>query len=209
MLLGLLADIHEAVPELDRALAEFRRRGVDRVVNLGDACDIYGAAGRTGDVVDRLRAAGAVGVWGNHDVGLCHDVSAAVRQKADPAVLSFMAGMRPHLVLGDCRFSHVEPWLDAHTAEGLWYFDGPPETAAAANRSFTAVSERHLFVGHFHCWRALIPAGRLDWAGDRPLDLAAHTRSLVAVAAVVNGWCATFDTTAARLDPIRCGDPAE
>ncbi|HEY1378263.1 MAG TPA: metallophosphoesterase family protein [Gemmataceae bacterium] len=209
MLLGLLADIHEAVPELDRALAEFRRRGVDQVVSLGDACDLYGPGSRTADVTARLRDARAVGVWGNHDFGLCHEVPDAVRRRADPAMLAYMAGMRPHLVVGDCRFSHVEPWLDAHTAEGLWYFDGPPETAAAAARSFAAVPERHLFVGHFHRWLAVTPAGPLPWAGDGPLDLAGHPRSLVVVAAVVGGWCATFDTAAARLDPIRCGPPAD
>jgi tetratricopeptide (TPR) repeat protein len=36
--MGLLADIHEAVEPLREALALFRRRGVERVVHLGDIC---------------------------------------------------------------------------------------------------------------------------------------------------------------------------
>ena len=37
-----------------------------------------------------LRAAGAVGVWGNHDVGLCLQVPEKLRRQADPAVLDAM-----------------------------------------------------------------------------------------------------------------------
>jgi predicted phosphodiesterase len=143
MQIGIVADIHEAIEPLRHALAEFRSRGVEVVINLGDACDTFTPVGRSSDVVALLRGAGAVGVWGNHDVGLCNQVSDKVRPDTDPAVLAYME---------DCRFSHIEPWLDATRVENLWYFDGAPDTPEKAARSFTAVPERFLFVGHFHRW---------------------------------------------------------
>jgi len=71
MRIGILADIHEAIESLERALAEFRRRQVDLVLSLGDACDLFSPVGRASEVVALLKGASAVGVWGNHDVGLC------------------------------------------------------------------------------------------------------------------------------------------
>jgi len=202
--LGLLADIHEAVEPLERALAEFRRRRVDRVVTLGDACDTFSPVGRADRVAALLREAGAVGVWGNHDVGLCLDVPERVRQLASPTTLDYMAGLHPALVLAGCRFSHVEPWLDARNVEDLWYFDGPPDTPEKVGRSFDAVSERVLFVGHFHRWMVMTPFGQVAWNGEGPLTLGSETRYLIVVAPVVSGWCATFDTDEALLTPICC-----
>src|SRR5262245_3757569 len=178
--------------------------GVDQVVSLGDACDTYSAVGHAGETVALLREAGAVGVWGNHDFGLCGGVSSELRQKAAQGVLEFMATMQPQLVLEGCRFSHVEPWLDARQVEDLWYFDGPPDTPEKAARSFAAVPERFLFVGHFHRWLAMTPAGPVEWNGEVPLALAEDSRYLVVVAPVVSGWCAIFDTIEACLTPIRC-----
>src|SRR5437016_4321946 len=106
MRIGILADAHEATGPLERALAEFERRGVDTVVSLGDACDTFSPVGRAAEVVALLRRAGAVGVWGNHDVGLCYQVPDKLLQHAGPGVLEYMAGMRPQLVIEGCRFSH-------------------------------------------------------------------------------------------------------
>ena len=204
MRIGIVADIHEAIEPLSHSLAEFRGRGVDVVVNLGDACDTFTPVGRSAEVVALLREAGAVGVWGNHDVGLCNQVSDKVRHATDPAVLAYMATMRPQIVLEDCRFSHVEPWLDATRVENLWYFDGVPDTPEKAHRSFAAVPERFLFVGHFHRWLVMTPAGAVRWNGERPQELREAARYLVAVAPVVSGWCGVFDTRTSVLTPFRC-----
>jgi hypothetical protein len=204
MRIGIVADIHEAIEALQRALAAFRSRQVDLVVSLGDACDTFSPVGRAGEVVALLRGAGAVGVWGNHDVGLCFNVTERLRREARPEVLGYMAGMQPQLVVAGCRFSHVEPWLDARRVEDLWYFDGPPDTPEKVARSFAAVPERHLFVGHFHRWLVMTPSGRVEWNGEAPLALGEGSRYLVVVAPVASGWCAIFDTVEARLIPVRC-----
>ncbi len=107
MRIGIVADIHEAIEALHGALAEFRSRQVDLVVSLGDACDTFSPVGRASEVVALLRGAGAVGVWGNHDVGLCVEVPERLRRVAGPEVLNYMAGMQPQLVVANCRFSHV------------------------------------------------------------------------------------------------------
>jgi hypothetical protein len=46
--------------------------------------------------------------------------------------------------------------------------------------------------------------GRVAWNGELPLSLGADQRYLIAVAAVVDGWCAVYDTDAAELIPLRC-----
>jgi len=192
--IGIVADIHEAVEPLARALSEFRRCGVDQVVNLGDVCDTLGLGlGRVGEVVALLRECGATGVWGNHDFGACFDVPDEVRRRTPSDVLDFMATMQPQLVVGGCRFSHVEPWLDPYKIEDLWYYEGPP-------------TERSLFMGHMHCWLVMTPERRISWGGEQPLALKPGERHLVAVAAVLDGWCALYDTEDDVLTPIRCGD---
>ena len=75
-----------------------------------------------------------------------------------------------------------------------------------ASLSFAAVDHRLLFIGHYHRWWAATSEGSLDWAGDRPLELAANQRYFVVVGPVLGGWCGWLDTDAGVLLPIRIGD---
>jgi hypothetical protein len=59
-----------------------------------------------------------------------------------PEVFANMAGMQPQLAVEGCRFSQVEPWLDARRVEDLGYFDGPPGTPEKVARSFAAIPDR-------------------------------------------------------------------
>src|SRR5947208_2163570 len=70
MRLGLLADIHEEVDLLRLALDRFRHEAVDQVVVLGDVAE---TGERLTETTLLLAGAGAVGVWGNHDFGLCRE----------------------------------------------------------------------------------------------------------------------------------------
>jgi hypothetical protein len=130
--IGIVADIHDAVGPLARALDEFRSRGVEQVISLGDACETLMYQGRPREVAALLRQSGAVGVWGNHDFGLCWDVPEAIRNLVPPDLLEYMGTMQPQLAVAGCRFSHVEPWLDAYNLEDLWYYEGLPDTAETA-----------------------------------------------------------------------------
>jgi hypothetical protein len=199
MKLGILADIHEHVEELGRAIDQLRHHGTDRFVVLGD---VFETAKRIEETVRLLRDADAVGVWGNHDFGLCHQPSDRTRQRYSPAVLDFMGRLQPRLEVGGCLFTHVEPWLDPCKVEDLWYFDGPPDSADKIARSFTAVPNRVMFLGHFHRWLLGTAEGLVPWRGDRPFSLAGPARYLVVVHAVWHGRCALFDTETNLLSPF-------
>ena len=203
MLIGIVTDIHDAVRPLRAALSALRQSGVEQVVTLGDAFDSYRGGEPGVEVATLLREAGAVGVWGNHDAGLSFEVSVQVRDVADPALLDFAAYLQPQLTLEGCRFSHIEPWRNPYRVEDLWAFDGVPDTATQVERSFEAVSERVIFLGHFHVWLAMRrSAGRMRWDGLHPITLPGPDRYLVVVAPVADGWCATFDTERFELTPI-------
>jgi hypothetical protein len=62
------------------------------------------------------RQANAVGVWGNHDIGLCHRVEGRARARYPAAALDCLAALRPRLVVGECYYSHVEPSIDRYDA---------------------------------------------------------------------------------------------
>src|SRR5207244_7389868 len=104
MRLGLLADVHEALELLREAIELFRRRGVDEIVCLGDICAMHDDLEET---VEVLREAGVVGVWGNHDFGLCKPIDDSVRARYGK-MLEYTTTLQPRLVRDDCLFTHVE-----------------------------------------------------------------------------------------------------
>lgn len=202
MRLGLITDIHEHVAELECALAELDRRGVERIVCIGDVVA----------TCDRLRETAAIlaerkiaGVWGNHDFGLCSHPSALVstrRAKFAGPVLDYLATYQPFLEIEDCFFSHVEPWRDLNDAMGLWYCDGPPDTPEKAGRSFDACAKRMMFTGHLHRWLVASRESLLPWHGETPIRLAPPERYLVVVGAVCEGHAGIYDTQTCELTPI-------
>ena len=196
------------MPTRYRGLSRCSKRGVDLVVTLGDTCDVFLPEDRVVEVATMLQERGVVGVWGNHDFVLCRDVDNRYRTRyAGSAVLDYMAGMLPTLVVGDCHFSHLEPLGDPHDVAHLWSLkDKPFDFMELAALSFAAVDQRLLFIGHYHRWWAATSEGRLSWTGDRPLELNANQRYFVVVNAVLGGWCGWLDTHAGVLVPIRIGD---
>ena len=205
MRIGLVADIHNDADSLSRAFAALKAHGVDLVVTLGDTCDVFLPDDGVVDVATMLQERGVVGVWGNHDFVLCRNVDHRfLTRYAGSPVLDYMAGMLPTLVVGDCHFSHLEPLGDPHDVAHLWSLkDKPFDFMELAALSFAAVDHRLLFIGHYHRWWAATSEGRLDWAGDRPLELAANQRYFVVVNAVLGGWCGWLDTDAGVLLPLR------
>src|SRR5262245_51634604 len=110
MKLGILADVHEDVERLALALDVFRREGADRVVFLGD---LFERGRRIAEAAAILAAAGAVGVWGNHELGLCLEPDERTRARYGGPVLDFMATLRPRLEVEGCLFTHGLPHWDA------------------------------------------------------------------------------------------------
>ena len=92
MKLGLLADIHEHTRQLQKAIAVLQRHGAERFVVLGD---VFETGKRIERTVRPLEQVQAVGVWGNHDVGLCFDPDEKVCQRYSATVLNFMGSLQP------------------------------------------------------------------------------------------------------------------
>ena len=207
MRIGLVTDIHNDADLLSRALTALEARGVDLLVTLGDTCDVFLPDGGIVEVAAMLQDRLAVGVWGNHDFVLCRDVDERYLVRyAGTSILDFMAGMLPTLIVGDCHFTHLEPLGDPHDVAHLWSLkDKPFDLMELASLSFAAVDHRLLFIGHYHRWWAATPEGPLDWAGDRPLELAPDRRYFVVVGPVQGRWCGWLDTDAGVLMPIRIG----
>src|SRR6516162_9547697 len=191
MKLGLLADIHEQTRQLRKAIDVLQQHQADRFVVLGD---VFEMGKRMEETVDLLLQVQAVGVWGNHDIGLCFDPNEKACERYSAAVLSFMGGLQPRLEIDGCLFTHVEPWLDPHLIEDLWYFHGPPDSADKLARSFAAMSHQVMFIGHLHRWLLGTAGGLLQWRGENPICLDRRSRYLVVVHAVWDGKCALFDT---------------
>ncbi len=201
MRIGIVTDIHDEAEQLARALAELRSQAVDAIVSLGDTSDLHGKWQNVGGVAGLLERYGVIGVWGNHDHGLCRDVSEEARKKFPASALAYMATMRPRLELGGCHFTHVEPWLNPESIEDLWCFSGRPEDEDRAVKSFAAFSQRAAFMGHCHRWLAMDNTGRVEWDGTAPLPFEPQKRYLVVVAPLFRGAFAVIDTDRWVLTP--------
>jgi hypothetical protein len=197
MKLGILADIHERVEELRCAIDLLGRQGADRFVVLGD---VFETGKRIEETVRLLREVDAVGVWRNHDLGLCHQPTEAVRAKY-AAVLDYTQALRPRLELAGCLFTHGLPCWDA-TDLAVYYLGERPETPEGLANSFAASSQPVSFVGHFRRWLLGTPGGLLPWRGEAPVHLGSGNRYLVVVHAVCSGRCALFDTATNELTPF-------
>lgn len=205
MRLGLVTDVHNHPAELARALALFRRRGVDRVVTIGDTVDAFARPDGAAEVAALLLEVDAVGVWGNHDFSLRGEIDEPVRERFPPAVLTLMARMQPRLVIGDCHFSHKESSVDPHDVEQLWdVTDRPLDLAERASLGFRAVPQRLQFVGHYHRWWATTPSAGSPWWGAEPLRFERTERYFVVVGATCEGWCGVLDLDQELLEPLRC-----
>jgi hypothetical protein len=155
------------------------------------------------EVARILNVAGAVGVWGNHDIRLSYEVSDEVRRQADGRLLDFAATLKSQLVIAGCRFSHVEPEIDPTHAAKLWRFHTEPESAESSLESLDACPEQFLFMGHYHEWLVTNEEGMVPFDGDSPLRFDDGGRYRIIVNALIRGWAAVFDTGTRELTPVQ------
>ena len=198
MKLGLITDIHEQNEPLRCALDQFRQEKVEQIVVIGD---LFEMGERIEETCRLLAAAKAIGVWGNHDFGLCVDLEEETRAKYPAAVIDYMTSLRPRMDVGGCYFAHVEPWLNPEDIADLWYFEGPPDEHGNLERIFNAVPNRLMFAGHYHKWLLATPEGISPWQGQVPIRLS-DGRYFVVVGALCEGQFATFDTETSKLTPF-------
>ena len=135
------------VPALAAALQVCRRSKVDQIIVIGD---LFEDGRRIEETCRLLTEAQAIGVWGNHDFGLSYCPDPSDIENYSAVVTDFFAALKPNMGVADCHFSHCEPWQDATTLDGLWYFEGAPDRHGNLARIFDAVPHRLIFFGHFH-----------------------------------------------------------
>jgi predicted phosphodiesterase len=204
MLLGLVTDSHSHHEPLARCLELLRRRGVDRVVTAGDTIEGFARADWAGPAAELLLAADAVGVWGNHDVNLCLNVSDYARSLYPASAFALMGRMRPRLEIDGYAIAHREASVDPLDPAALWDFgEGPIDLPARARSGFGASAARVQLVGHYHRWFAATPEAPLPWDGTEALAFDPGRRYFVALAAACDGYCAVLDTRAGTLEPLR------
>ena len=195
MMIGVLADIHEHVENLAAALRLFERKQVDRVVVLGDICD---TGGRLRETTLPLIEAGAVGVWGNHELGFCVEPDPDLTAKYDDAVIEYLQTLKPALEVDGVLFTHGMPDWDATDPTPYYLGDGPFVAEALSN--VFSMSRNWLFLmGHFHRWFAADVNGPIDWDGQEEIEVV--DRCAAVVGPVFRGSCAVLDTNNRTLSP--------
>lgn len=203
MKLGLITDIHEHVDYLRAALFHLRQQDVDEIVVLGDLVQL---ARDLEETCELLVDANAIGVWGNHDIGLCCEPCAELREQYAGTVLEFMTSLEPRLEIDECHFTHVQPWLNPEDVNDIWHFESLPTTPEGRARIFAAVPHRYIFIGHFHRWLIVTEHAALDWAGDQSIHLPAQDRYFVVLGPLCAGSWAIFDTEEHLLSPFNMGE---
>ncbi len=198
MRIGLLADIHGNLENLRSALARLEREAVDKTIVLGDLIESRRNAVET---VALLKARDAVGVWGNHELALCVEPQPQIRAAYTESVVEYFSTLVARFELGDLLFAHTLPSQDA-TDPAAYYLGPHPHEAGALDDSFARFPHRIMFVGHFHRWFAATPHASISWDGSEPIEFESRQRYLVIVHAVLNGWCAVYDSSTNVLKPL-------
>ena len=199
MRLGLLADIHGQVDQLEIALKKLREQEVDQFIVLGDV--IYDSRNAS-ETIALLQEHQALGVWGNHDLGLCHEPNEWAFSRFSKTVLDYFGALGPRYELGDFLFSHTFPEQDP-TDPAAYYLGPRPNDPNAFVESFSRYPHRVIFIGHFHRWMITSDEQQMKWDGEQPVELVPTNRYFVIVNAVMNGWAAMFDDTVNVLTPVR------
>lgn len=168
MSIAVLSDIHGNRWALAAVLEDVRRRGISRLLNLGDS--LYGPLDPAG-TADVLMTLDCLSVSGNEDRLLLEPAVdrsaspslASTLQRLRPAHLDWLKGHEPVVVVGRCLLCHGTPrrddeYLLHHVAE-----DGVRErTVGELAECLGAAGPRVVLCGHDHLPGCRpLPDGRL------------------------------------------------
>jgi predicted phosphodiesterase len=103
---GILADVHGNLPALERALAELRRRNVERIAVLGDNL----GRGDSDGCVELIRVAAEVSVVGNRDLDW--------KDRVGPLAAEYVLGLPRVATVGNLAFSHGDARLTRELSSG-------------------------------------------------------------------------------------------
>ena len=160
MRIAVLSDIHGNLPALEAVIRDFRRRGADAVLNLGDSLSGPLLPLETAQLLMEL---GWPTLAGNHERQILNPgpeglgaSDAFARARLTPAVLEWMAALPPTLTFGEEVFlCHGTPASDLEE-----FLETPepgrarPATAGEVESRLGGVAAPVLLCGHTHIPRA-------------------------------------------------------
>jgi predicted phosphodiesterase len=166
--IAAIADIHGNTWALDAVLADIARRGIERIVNMGDS--VYGSLDPAG-TAERLMRRQIPCVCGNQD----RDVfapSTAVRESRDhqfataqlgDTQVRWLAAHVPALTLGDVFCCHGTPTSDtSYLTETVTPQGASLSDSATIAARLRGVAQPVVLCGHSHVPRTVwLPEGRL------------------------------------------------
>lgn len=216
MKVGVLGDVHSNLCALEAALAELDRRGVDRIVSVGDVVG-YGAAPR--ETIDLLREREVAVVKGNHDAACVGEEDARyfnryareavewTARELEPVHMTWLRELPYTLDLEVCQVAHGT--LD--DPGSFEYMLGIPNAQASIAQMTSPVC----FVGHSHIpvtvLQPIESPGRLALAPDPYVDLSESSRAVVNVGSVGQPRdqdprlaVGVFDSLERSIEIVRC-----
>ena len=174
---------------------------MEQIVLLGD---IFDTGQHLHETVKLLRDVNAVGVWGNHEIGLCLNPDLEITERYGADIVQFFGSLRPNLAVKDILFSHGIPTWDA-ADPSIYYTGSAPWETDSLLPVFAGFSHRLFLIGHFHRWFMATTGPPVKWDGTQSVILDAAERFFVIVHAVTNGWCAILDTDTSEFTPCFIG----
>jgi putative phosphoesterase len=145
MKLGIVSDVHNNVAALSYALEHLA--DCDVLLNLGDLVFEYRVEPA---IVEIAKAAGLVGIVGNHEKAILLHPSSTVRDKTDPDILDYLKALpasRTMSVKGfEVLIAHGAPWDDPDDFRCAYVHE---KNHAALERMRT-LSPDIILLGHTH-----------------------------------------------------------
>jgi len=168
MRIAVVSDIHGNLPALQAVVADVRRRGADRVINLGDSASGPLLPLQTAHY---LMASGWLHLAGNHERQVLtlaaermSPADAHARAELDAASLAWMATLRPDLALdAELHLCHASPRSDLeYLLETVEPTGVRLASADEVRQRLGGVGAALLLCGHTHHPRAVrSPSGQL------------------------------------------------
>jgi predicted phosphodiesterase len=184
MRLAAISDVHGNVLALEAVLADARRRGFDRLVQLGDAFSGPLWPRETAQVLLSLEA---IHVRGNHDVALVEpEVHAPGRadrfalEALDAEALGRVRDWpRTHAIGGEVLLFHGAPhWEDHYLLEEAPAGDPRLRPMAEIERELGGARARAMICGHSHTQRVVALSDGTVIVNDGSVGLPAYDEPL-------------------------------
>jgi putative phosphoesterase len=145
MKLGIVSDVHNNVAALTYAVTHLA--DCDVLLNLGDLVFEYRVEP---EIVEIAKAAGLVGIVGNHEKAILLHPSSTVRDKTDPDILDYLKALpasRTMSVKGfEVLIAHGAPWDDPDDFRCAYVH----EKNHAAMERMRPIAADIILLGHTH-----------------------------------------------------------